>query len=364
MKLTKYGIESMGFQELPTDQSITARFEAFRIYDVRGVTLKEGSPADARVILWPDVKFAFGNSVNQLTKALVGEEYTEDETEWCNKSGASPPYLVVLVGPTSASTVAGAFAQRHDGELITYDAFANLKKELQGREDSVLQSLLPALALAFSDRIQPVSFHQVARQVFGRTADNETFVDVRLSMSATGYVSSPIADPEFTSLLDWAADITTRLAPDIMRFYYLGLFEDDPLKRFLFFFLFLERYIHQTFKTLRRLHEAATLLSVPSRLSISAPQFAEELQEGARTLAARFMWCAIQSWPTVGDDDVTRFTDLKRTRDELSHGELTAVDARLALEAEQLAAKLVRCSVPRPAAPSTPSTVGAPGNPG
>jgi hypothetical protein len=364
VKLTKYGLESMGFRELPAGQSITARFEGFRIYNVRGVTLKDGSPIEARVIVWPDVKFAFGNSVNQLTKALVGEDYTDDETEWRTKSGGSPPYLVVLIGPTAAATVAGAFAQRHDGQLITYDAFANLKQELQGREDSVLQSLLPALALAFSDRSHPVSFHQVAREVFGRTDNNETFVDVRLSMSATAYVSSPIADPEFTNLLRWAADLRTSLASDISQFYYLGLFEDDPLKRFLFFFLFIERYTHRTFKTLRQQHKAANLLSIPSRLSISAPQFAEEQQGGAKTLTARFMWCAIQSWLTVGDDDVTRFLNLKRKRDQLSHGELTTVSTGLALEAEQLAAKLVRCGVPQPGAPSEPSTAGAPGNPG
>ena len=128
----------------------------------------------------------------------------------------------------------------------------------------------------------------------------------------------------------------------------MGLFERDPLKQFLYFFLFIERYTHRTFARLLQQDPQNQFFNVPSRLGAVGAEFSAELLVSAKSLKARFMWCALLAWSALSEADVATFAKLKRERDRISHGKRTQVRRSLAAEARALSVKLVLCDLPPP----------------
>ena len=61
----------------------------------------------------------------------------------------------------------------------------------------------------------------------------------------------------------------------------------------------------------------------------------ERHTENMRNLRDRFAWCALCSWTSIGDSDVTEFKRLKDVRDAIAHGsvDVPASDAVRAIEA-------------------------------
>jgi hypothetical protein len=59
-----------------------------------------------------------------------------------------------------------------------------------------------------------------------------------------------------------------------------------------------------------------------------------------KALQERFVWCALSIWTQLTDADIASFKELKRVRDQLAHGEISAPSAQNVLAIEGLAKKL------------------------
>jgi hypothetical protein len=101
----------------------------------------------------------------------------------------------------------------------------------------------------------------------------------------------------------------------------MGLEEKDNLKRFLYFFLFIERYTHHVFGKLNHGEHSNKLMNIPARLKETASEFLIERQKDSKNLSQRFLWCAIFVWKNLENEDIKNFKVLKKQRDKISHGE-------------------------------------------
>jgi hypothetical protein len=128
--------------------------------------------------------------------------------------------------------------------------------------------------------------------------------------------------------------------PKVSYFYHLALKEDDPLKRFLYLFLTIERQIHAAFKSTDHDVHMAGLVRVPERVQATGTSFFVIQHESWKSLQERFAWCALTVWTHLTDDDVNNFATVKRVRDQLAHGEIATPPAEAVALVERVAAKL------------------------
>ena len=152
--------------------------------------------------------------------------------------------------------------------------------------------------------------------------------------------SQPVPVPDLQGLLDRATSLATRMSPKVSRFYSLALNESDPLKRFLYLFLTIERQTHATFKTIDHGLRMTELTQVPQRVNSVGTSFFEAQSEKWKSLQERFIWCALTVWTHLTDIDVESFTKVKKVRDQIAHGEIAAPPPEAVQLVERVAGKL------------------------
>jgi hypothetical protein len=338
--LTLAGIKMLGFEPFEDGQVISAEFHLFRVFEVRGITSPDGEHSPPMIHKHGGCRFALGRSVNELCQVLLGDVFVDNEEAWKEERKALGPFLAIHFGPTPQATVNSGFLQKKDGSIVTYDCFAAQKEMLRQVDEGPLAALVAALEIALADGRHPIQLVPQAREVIGRTPDGSALVDVRITSSARAYVSSPLAQADWNQRVVRAISVEQQVPHTAGRFYHQALFETDPLKRFLFFFLFLERYTHWHFGEIAT-RDLALAAFAPERLGEHANRLLSEPIAAAKSLRSRFLWCVLVRWPALGAAEINDFLALKRERDRLSHGERNDVPESLATSAHRLCLSVV-----------------------
>lgn len=215
------------------------------------------------------------------------------------------------------------------------------RDENSGRwEDKVIPSLLSALSCTFGTLRNVVRFRELDRTVTGKTAGGKTVFDFGLELRAELRVGQGVPAGDLRELIRRATELATRMHPNISRFYYLALNEEDPLKRFLHLFLTIERQTHAVFKSTDHRSHIAGLVRAPERVQATGTSFFGIQHERWNSLQERFVWCALTVWTHLTDDDVDNFAKVKKVRHQLAHGEISAPSAEAVALVERVAAKL------------------------
>ena len=331
----------MGYQALSTPESIAARFHYLHVYEIRGFTVDDASlQAQSGTVVGRLYQLAVGSSVNAVCRTLVGDDLSDNELEWQKEHKCSPPYLIVHLGPTDVHTFAGTHA-RCDGPTIqTYDGFPLARSELRAWGEEVLPSLLAGLTSSFSLHDKLVRFVPTDRAFFGITNDGRTVLDTRLVVSASAYGSTRLSADQASERLASAMGIASGMKQKVARFFQLAIHEEDPLKRFLYFFLAIEIETHATFATIDHPKNISRLVLPPTHAVATAQAFFEGQRQKWTNLRDRFEWCVLCAWPHLSDSDVDDFKRLKTIRDEIAHGSLATPPSDSVLIVEKLAAKL------------------------
>jgi len=113
------------------------------------------------------------------------------------------------------------------------------------------------------------------------------------------------------------------------------------LKRFLYFFLTIERHTHATFKKIDHSQQIMNFAKAPDRVKTTLSEFLLSQTERWKNVLDRFMWCAITEWNHLDDKDVASFKALKDVRNQITHGEIASPPAESVLQIERLAKKLL-----------------------
>lgn len=334
-------LEGMGLRPLSPGQPLVAMFHSLHVYEVRGFTLEAQSlGAISGTVAGFAYTLSVGSSVNAICRQLVQDDYADSEEEWQKEHKCTPPYLIVHLGPTTGHESVGTHAKEEGRTITTYDSFPAARAELKAVGDKVLPPLLSAFACSFSSHNQPVRFLPTDRAVFGITPDNRTILDFRLVVSGTGYVSSKLEATQIEDSLAAGVRIASAMNSKVSRFFQLALDEEDPLKKFLYFFLAIEIETHATFAKIDHATNLSRLVAAPSRAALAAQDFFDGQRQRWTTLRDRFVWCVLCVWTHLSDADVEEFKRLKTVRDDIAHGSIATPPHSAVAGAEKLAAKL------------------------
>lgn len=333
-------LESMGFHLLSEPDSISARFHCLHVYKIQGFTLDGVTlHPQSGVIDNRSFQLAVGTSVNAICRLLVNDDLVENEQEWQTQAKCIPPYLVVHFGPSEDHVFAGTRGDV-DGPIIqTYDGFRVARTEMDAWGAAVLPSLLTGFVSGFSAQVQRVKISTIHRVFYGLTNDGRTLSDTRLTGSGHAYGSIHLDSEQISTNLAEAINIAGRIKRKVARFFHLAMQEDDPLKRFLFYFLAVEIQTHETFKSMG-LPRDSLLGSPPERATASAQFLVEPPRESWKSVQDRFIWCVLSEWHHLTDADVEVFRRLKGVRDKIAHGSLSEPPAEAVIDVEKLAARL------------------------
>lgn len=342
MRLSVAVIEAMGFRPVEPDGQIVATFQMASVYEVRGVVAAFDTPVSVGGSLDDhSYSLAVGNSVNDVAKLVCGDELNSDEAAWRDKNGSAPPYLVLRVGPTHSYACSSGFCRTEpDGTLITYQAFDDARVELSDAEVAVTSRVLPAVRTCLGGATDLIRLLPLGREFFGTTPEGVRVHDVRFSAGGVGHVAKRFDAEVMASGLEGAVRWAPALNPKSSRILHLASCEDDPMKRFLYFFMAIEVLTHSTFNGIDHDAKLSELIAFPSRLSRHPYQLLLSQQKDAKSLRSRFVWAAHCAWPDLHDEDVDEFVRLKKVRDEIAHGSITQPPADAVLSVEMLALKL------------------------
>jgi len=213
MILSAYAWESLGFRPLREGEVIEAVFCSLHIYAVQGFTLhdasapilSDGSVANA------SYRIALGTSINELTRSIANDEFTDDEPTWAKENNCAPPYAAVLLGPTAKHTCTDGFVKDDGVNLQTADRFGEARVEMRALESKVLPSLVAALTCGFGADNHPVRFRPVTSVFLGRTSDGRDLRDLRFSVQMTAHSSVAMPSEEARVHLAEAAAFAARI---------------------------------------------------------------------------------------------------------------------------------------------------------
>ena len=285
-------------------------------------------------------QMAFGASVNAIARRLVNDDLADDEGGWLAEHKCAPPFLMLHVGPTARHTLSGSYVKFEETRITTYEGFTPARSELKELENSVLPSALSALTCQFSRFHPTVKFKRVARDVFGITPAGQTLFDFRIEIRGSLTTARGIGAPDVSLYFSRSTALAASISPKVSSFFQLALEEDDPLKRFLYFFMTVERQTHAAFAAIDHRGHLGTLTHGPDRVRTAMADFFVAQSERWKALQERFVWCALSVWTQLTDADIASFKELKRVRDQLAHGEISAPSAQNVLAIEGLAKKL------------------------
>lgn len=331
----------MGLRPLSPSRPLAAVFHSLHVYEVRGFTLEAPSlePISGSVAGFA-YTLSVGSSVNAICLRIVQDDYANSEEEWQKERKCTPPYLVVHLGPTTKHESIVSHAKEEGRTITTYNSFPAARAELKVLEDKVLPPLLSALACSFSTNDPAVRFLPIDRAAFGITPDGHTVHDFRLQASASMYESSKLEATQIEGRLASGVNIASAMNPKVARFFQLALDEDDPLKKFLYFFLAIEIETHATFKKIDHATNFSVLITAPNRVAVSTQDFFDGQRQRWTNLRDRFVWCVLCVWTHLCDADVEEFRRLKSIRDDIAHGSIATPPHSAVAGAEKLAAKL------------------------
>lgn len=316
MGITPYALENMGFRRRRDGEDLPATFSSVHVFGVRGLSNDAGlfvtRAGDVEGVTY---RLAVAESLNTGCRAIADDDFAEDEAAWATEHNCSPPYLLVHIGPTVEHKMTGDFLKEEPASIHTYNAFIPARQKLLELENRVMPRLLSSLSCVFGGLENPLRFKQIERAVAGRTSNGRVIFDFGIEFRVEAVSGRRIDNTDLDVSLQRSVNLATRMSDQVARFYYQALCEDDPLKRFLFLFLAIERQTHATFK------------------------FGSQ-PEGCKSLQDKFVWCAKTVWTYLHDCDIKSFSTAKKVRNQIAHGEITAPPSEALSLVEKLAARL------------------------
>lgn len=94
MILSKYALEQMGYVEFPESDSLEIHFGIIKVYSLRGIVFEKNSPIklSEKVGFGKSCTVAISDSINEASKLLVDDVYTDEEEKWVAEKKQLPHF--------------------------------------------------------------------------------------------------------------------------------------------------------------------------------------------------------------------------------------------------------------------------------
>lgn len=334
-------IEAMGYKKAPKNMALTAQFHCLHVFHIQGLRVDEGT-----LIVRTDqlggnlIQIGIGNSVNAICRKMLDDCYADDEDQWQKDKKCAPPYVVVHFGPTESHTEKLKFFRRDGNTIHTFDAFSAAKSEIRQKANELLPSIVTSLSCSLFEQGRPLpGLLPVDNTTFGMTVTGETVLDMRFELSASASSASGWNSSSIRKALKRFPSLLNKIDGKSASFFYLALSEKDALKRFLYFFLAIEIVTHSSFGAVDHERCVAKFSGKRAKAWTRDLSFLREVKKWSN-LRDRFLWCALFVWTHLSEEDVETFARLKKTRDDIAHGNIREPNAGDIGAAELLATKL------------------------
>jgi hypothetical protein len=341
--LSEHAIRALGFERHPSRQALQACFQAIHVFAVDGIVADSCVPhAEQFSVDQVTASVAIADSVNAANQLLVGDDYVDDDVKWMEEKGARPPFVLVFLGPTRSFESPHPFCKELDGKLATFDAFREAKQELELFAEKLLPSIVSSLICTLSTPTQIVRLKKIDHVVFGETPDGQLLHDLRIGGNVSISTARRLLDDEAQRILERASTLAQPMSRKAARLMWLASSESDLLKRFLYNFLVIEILTHETFKRIDFEQQLTTVMAPELPTGHLLRGLLLEQREHWKSLRVRFVWCLAAQWHHLSEDALEKFLVLKRLRDRIAHGDLSAPVAAEVEMAEQLALELLK----------------------
>ena len=343
MDLSKELIKNMGFKEFPDSDVLEVRFNIIKVYFLRGLSFEddcEGKISEV-ITLFDRCTVAIAQSVNDASNLLAGNVFFDDEKKWLAESQAKPPFLLIYFNGKNSIELKGGYRQEINGCINTYDAFHNRNKEIEEWEERLLPSIITSLTINLSTLDMQVDLVPIKSITFGVTKEDIIVLDSKFIGNFLFYTPYKKNINEINNCLKKSKDMLPTLINDICKSFYAALNEPDRMKKFLFYFQFLERYTHSTYKTINYNDNAKRIFKFPQHINEKGFELFKEIFNKKKNITQRFNWCSIISWSNIGNNDVEIFIEAKKIRDKISHGEYVKEQDLPVDKVEKLALKIL-----------------------
>ncbi|GEM_PF-2717963 len=345
MRFSGHVLENVGFQKIPDETVIKAQFRSVIVYEARGIISDKGDPIDPSFLEYSDgeVSLSLGDSVNEICRVLIDDDFTDDENEWEKERKTAPPYLIVVTKCPEEVVCSDGYWKNDGEKIVTQDCFPEGRESLRLLEKKRTSVLVSSLSALLSSEQNPVVFIQVHRAVFAETNLNMRLIDSWCSLSGEGHILSRIDNESISDKIKYIFSLSDSIHTRVGYFFNLAVNEKDRLKKFLYFYSAIEVHINKTFKELISDPDLTIPRIMPSRIAGFARLFDIKIPiQKATNIFHRFMWCSILQWGDVNNSDVNKFKALKSTRDRIYHGEDVEEKTLPIGEAQSLALKIIR----------------------
>ena len=169
MKFTKYALEGMGFTEYPQTDSLEVEFGIIKAFSLKGINFKKDCVVKTSEVFTfgKNCKISISQSINEATKLLTGDVFTEeDEEKWLSEKKAAPPFVLIYFKESSPRILKGGFRQEKDGYIYTYDAFNVTETEIKKWEKGILAQHHHVFDCSFFNTEQTVILSSSRKQCF------------------------------------------------------------------------------------------------------------------------------------------------------------------------------------------------------
>ncbi len=311
--------EKCGFSLLSSAECLSGAFSSLFVYGVRGLL-----PPDKPVISHRNlpgiakVDFGIGNSYNDLSTKIAGNKV--DETDELLANGSSNlSFLLILITKEVTFAAQEGFYKKQDSQILFQRRmFESALIDIEQTSLAILPSILKTVTVEVG-RAEDLYFTQRKSFYFGRTDCGKMLLPFPTVHCAIETISG-MSNENLQEALDTSARNLTHEEHESTFFFGYGLTEVDPVKRFLFFYVSIEKKIDETFKVLQGRPEARAILS--DLLDEEEARILWRLlrHPGRNDIQSKFVLCMNEALTHLTSEDLASFVHLHKTRTGMAHG--------------------------------------------
>lgn len=330
-ELTQSQFKELGYSLLDESERIEGIFFALHLYSVRGLTVPSKAIVSSHIQDEGGVGFGIGPDYSELASRITGFGLGEDKEQWKEVKRNKQPFLMLQIGPSTRHSAICGYYKRLAGQII-YEAkmFECAHREIKTKAEKLTSIALSAISCCISPT-QDLYIDHLRTYHFGKTKSGEVLVQCP---QAYAFIESDIdmVNEQLQRSLDKATSHTAFISSRSGYLLGLGITERDVVKRFLFFFLAIETEINRVFKDINPSDFSEAFRSA---LDTPASKLVHKVVTGRNNdLLVKFLWCMMTIMPHLSCEDLTAFKELKKIRDDISHGSFQSLpeqgDARKA----------------------------------
>jgi len=92
-----------------------------------------------------EFSFAFGNSINEITRKLCGYDFKQDEAAYIKEKRVSPPFFIIYFKIEKPFYCSSGYWKRDDNRITTYNCFPSARKALETIKNKIIPPLISSL---------------------------------------------------------------------------------------------------------------------------------------------------------------------------------------------------------------------------